>query len=516
MKFSRSDFHHYFYIFATGLLMFVVPLSHFAMGLVTFLITLNWIAEWNWKEKWSRLRQHPQALVFSGLYLVLCLGLIRADNMPNATDQLLANLSIFFAPIIIVTSRPFSQKEMRVFFNGFIVGTTIGVVCSMGYWLTHEVRDMRHISLFIDHIRFSLCVLLSIVFSIYLMREKSNSGDVLNILYAANVLLLVVYIFIAQTLTGIVILVVLMLFTLISLTVRRNVVNKKTLIISLLVLLGVLAVYFTSITYSYFHDRDQVITCRTTEMGHDYYFGEDGLVENGHRVNYYVCREEMEQGWKLRSDSLFDGMTEATLIRYLNSKGLHKDYNAVMSLSDKDIRNVEKKIANVDYTKPFGLKRALYQTYFCISKYKLNRQDIQGSSLMQRVELWTASWNAVKENWLFGVGIGDQKAELDRQLEKMNSPIAHKHNRGCHNQYLTYWMIGGIVLLSYFLFVLVYPFVGMKKRITFVYIALFIIVFCSMLVEDTIDSQSGKILYAIVMPMLLFNEAGDKAEAICD
>ena len=45
MKLSRQDFHHYFYIFATGLLMFVVPLSHFAMGLITFLLTLNWLAE---------------------------------------------------------------------------------------------------------------------------------------------------------------------------------------------------------------------------------------------------------------------------------------------------------------------------------------------------------------------------------------------------------------------------------------------------------------------------------------
>ena len=511
MKLSRQDFHHYFYIFATGLLMFVVPLSHFAMGLITFLLTLNWLAEWNWKEKWSRLRQYPQALVFSGLYLVMCVGLIHADHLSNATEQLLANLSIFFAPIIIVTSRPFTPKNMRFFFNAFILGTAIAVVCSIGYWLTHEVRDMRSISLFIDHIRFSLCVLLSIVFSIHLMRDKSAKGDMLNILYAANVLLLLFYIFVAQTLTGVVILVVLMIISLLFLIIRRNVVNKKTMIITLLALLGVLAGYFTYITYGYFHDRDQIITDKTTALGNDYYFGDDGLVENGHRVNYYVCREEMAQAWKLRSDSLFDGMTEATLIRYLNSKGLHKDYAAVMSLSDKDVRNVEREIANVDYTKPFGLKRALYQTYFCISKYRLNHQDIQGSSLMQRVELWTASWNAVKENWLFGVGLGDQKAELDLQLEKMDSPIAHKHNRGCHNQFLTYWMMGGILLLCYFLFVLAYPFVRMRKRITFVYLALFIIVFCSMLVEDTIDSQSGKILYAIVMPMLLFNETTNNA-----
>lgn len=514
MKLSRADFHHYFYVLGAGLLLAFLPLSHFAMGLITFLLCLNWFAEWNWQEKWGRIRTNRQGLLFSALFLVMCIGLFKTDNWSNAGQQLLSNLVIFFAPIIIITSKPFSEKELRWFFHAFIIGTLIGVVSSLVYWMMHDVSEMRDISLFIDHIRFSLCIVLSIVFSVKFLIAKTNKHWIVRVAYAANILLMAAYLFIAQTLTGVAIVVILMVATLFFLLLRDQILNKKLAIGGLVVLLSVISIYVVAITYSYFHDQDTKVECLTTSKGNPYHFANDGFIENGHRVHDYICREEMEEAWALRSDSSFNIMIEATLIRYLNSKGLHKDYDAVMALSEKDIRNVEHKIANVDYTLPFGLKRALYQTYFCITKYRRNSQDIQGSSLMQRLELWKASWAVVQGNWMLGVGLGDQKAELDAQLERMDSPIAHKHNRGCHNQFLSYWLMGGVLLVAYFLFLLVYPFVGMRRRVSFTYTALVIVLFCSMLVEDTVDSQTGKMLYAIVLPMLLFNETRNKlAEA---
>ena len=511
MTFSRADIHHGFYVLATGVLMASLPLSHFVMGLVTFLLLLNWVAEWNWREKWDRVRQNPQGLVFSALFVVMCLGLFKTDNWHNAGQYMLGNLSVLFAPIIIISSRPFSRREMNWFFHAFIVATTVGCACSVGYWLTHEVHDLRTISLFIDHIRFSLCVVLALVLSVRMMLQKLFTGATARVLYALNALLMVVYLFIAQTLTGILLFLILTVAFLFYVLLRSKNVREKWLMLAGLVLvLGLFSLYCTWITYIYYHDNDKTITATTTALGNDYTFEDDGLVECGHRVNYYVCRPELERAWAMRSDTTYDYMTEATLIRYLNSKGLHKDSAAVMALSSKDIHNIEQQIANVEYTRPLGLRRALYQTYFSFSNYKLNH-SINGSSLLERVELWKASWNAISDNWLLGVGVGDQKAALDRQLELMDSAIAHRHNRGCHNQMLTYWLIGGVLLAAALLFVLVYPFFGMRKRVTFTYVALFIIVFCSMLVEDTIDTQTGRMLFSIVMPMMLFNEERNEA-----
>ena len=222
MRLSRADFHHGFYVLATGLLLAFMPLSHFAMGLITFLLLLNWIAEWNWREKTQRIRENWQGLLYSALYVVICIGLIKTDNWYEAGQQMLGNLVLLFAPIIVISSKPFSDKEIRWLLNAFILGTLIGVICSLAYWFTHDVREIRQISIFIDHIRFSLCIVLSIVFSTKLMIEKSNTGDLARLAYMANILLLTAYMFVSQTLTGVVVLVLIMILALFYLLLKNR------------------------------------------------------------------------------------------------------------------------------------------------------------------------------------------------------------------------------------------------------------------------------------------------------
>lgn len=272
-------------------------------------------------------------------------------------------------------------------------------------------------------------------------------------------------------------------------------------------LLTAAIVYTLYITYDYFHVKDPAPD-RTalTAAGNPYTFEDNPMVENGHYIEHYVCQEELQTAWEMRSDSVYDDLTAATLTRYLNSLGLRKDSAAVMSLSDNDIRNIEHKTANVYYTHTGSLRRALYETYFGLSLYK-KYGIINESSMLERIELWRASWQIIRENWLFGVGIGQQRAALDHQLELQHSPIADKKkNRGSHNQFLTFWLAAGIIPLLYFCFLLVYPFVEMKKRITFVYIAIILLLVLSMLVEDTLNAQTGRMMFTIFVPLLLFSD----------
>ena len=60
--------------------------------------------------------------------------------------------------------------------------------------------------------------------------------------------------------------------------------------------------------------------------------------------------------------------------------------------------------------------------------------------------------------------------------------------------------------MAYFCFLLVYPFVRMRERITFVYFALILMLFLSMLVEDTLNAQTGQMMFSIFVPLLLFSE----------
>ena len=178
------------------------------------------------------------------------------------------------------------------------------------------------------------------------------------------------------------------------------------------------------------------------------------------------------------------------------------------ALTDDDIRHIENRTANAYYVQKGHLRRALYETYFGITLYK-RHGVINESSMLERMELWGATWQIIREHWLFGVGIGQQRAALDRQLELQHSPIADKKkNRGSHNQYLTFWLAAGIIPLLYFCFLLVFPFVAMRPRITFLYVSLFLLLFLSMLVEDTLNAQTGRMLYTIFVPLLLF--CGDR------
>ena len=86
----RTTFHHYFYLLGIIALVMAMPLSHFVMGLASFLLFLNWIAEWNWREKRILLRKNRQGLWFAAFYLVYAIGLIHVTDWSAAGNEMLA------------------------------------------------------------------------------------------------------------------------------------------------------------------------------------------------------------------------------------------------------------------------------------------------------------------------------------------------------------------------------------------------------------------------------------------
>ena len=505
---SRTRFHQTFYLLGTLTVAAAIPLSHFLMGLAPFLLLLNWLAEWNWKEKRILLRKNQQGLWFSAFYLVYAIGLIHATDWGAAGNEMLSKLPFLLSPIVVITSKPFDNKELRWIFGTFVLATLFGCCWNFGYAQTHTLSNFREMSRFIDHIRFSLCVTLSIIFCVHCLTSSQEKSPTIQIICLIISLLLLFYLLYSQTLSGIVILMVVALCYIIHLIVNQKD-NKKKRVLggTLTLLLTAIIAYTAYITFDYFHVKDPAPD-RTalTASGNPYTFEEDPMVENGHYIGNYVCEKELQTAWAMRSDSVYDGLTSATLVRYLNSLGLRKDSAAVMSLSDEDIRNIENHNANVYYTRKASLRRALYETYFGFTLYG-KYGFICESSLLERVELWRASWQVIREHWLFGVGIGNQRTALDQQLETQHSPIAGKRlGRGSHNQFLTYWLAAGIIPVLYLCFLLVYPFAAMKKRITFVYFAFITMMFLSMLVENTLDVQTGLTLWATFVPILLFRK----------
>lgn len=511
---NRKTFHQTFYLLGTIALAVAMPLSHFVMGLACFLLFLNWVAEWNWREKRRFIRRNRQGIWFAAFYLVYAIGLIHVHDWGAAGKEMLSKLPFLFAPLVVISSKPFKNKQLHFIFGSFILATLIGCIWNFTYAHTHVLDNFREMSRFIDHIRFSLCVVMSVIFCVHYMLHPVEKSSPLKYINLVISLLLLTYLIYAQTLSGIVILMAIALCYIIYLVINQDNNKLKWSFSGLMAILLIVAITYTAyITYDYFHVKDsEPDRTAVTASGNPYSFDEHSMVESGYHIGNYLCEKELQTAWQMRSDSEYNEMTAITLIRYLNSLGMRKDSAAVMQLSDDDIRHIENRTANAYYVRAGNLRRALYETFFGITLYE-RHGIINESSMLERMELWRASWQIIREHWLFGVGIGQQRAALDRQLELQHSPIADKKkNRGSHNQFLTFWIAAGIIPLLYFCFLLIFPFVSMRPRITFLYFSLILLLFLSMLVEDTLNAQTGRMLFTIFVPLLLF--CGDRKNEI--
>ena len=92
---------------------------------------------------------------------------------------------------------------------------------------------------------------------------------------------------------------------------------------------------------------------KKTAQGNDYWHDTVHFpLEDGQFTGLYLCQKELQESWSQRSRFDYKGLTtngenlEATLVRYMTSKGLRKDAEGMAALNDQDIRNVEQGIAN--------------------------------------------------------------------------------------------------------------------------------------------------------------------------
>lgn len=498
----RKQFHHIIYLCSLTTIAIALPLSLFVMTVGIIALAINAILEWNWLQKWERLKSNkliPFLISFPVLY---ALGFINTDMWGNGLNSLLMKLPLILIPLVVSTTEPLSRSEIKFILFGYIGSLLFTTIYSTVYLFVTPIQDIREISIFISHIRFSLNIVLGILILFFFIWNQEWRNRILVPIFIIILIWLVLYLFISQTLTGIGILFILTISLLLFLFFNKNK-TKETRIVSLIFLSFVtfVIIYISLITINYFHDKNQnVILESKTKFGNEYSHEPESIIENGSRIGLYVCEKELNEFWGKRSSIPYENIKYG-LIRYLNSKGERKDGEGVISLTSKDIHNIELGYANIDYTRGIGLKRSLYPTFFSLSLYH-KYGKIHQSSLLERFELWKASLQIIQNHWIAGVGIGDHKYELDHQLEIQNSEIIKKE-KGTHNQFLTIMLSGGLVVLVPFFIMLFAPFL-IQKNINFLYFQFFLIVFISMITEDTLDSHAGVTFYAFFNTLFLF------------
>jgi hypothetical protein len=473
------------------------------LGVLVCSIATDVLTKQPLKRRWNRLKQNSNTLALIALFLLPCVGLLWTTDYDYASWDLRMKLPILALPVLFALLEPLTQGQFRALIGLFIVSVTAAVVwCLKVYWLQEVPRedDVRNISVFISHVRFSLLIALALGL---LVRFAHNTwqGIVLIGLVALPSLY---FIYIIGSVTGVIVLMALLLWVIIRQIAGQQSAFKKILYTVVLVVAVAAPLYFTQRAYeAYFNvpQLDWKNLEKTTTNGESYIHHEEyPFIEDGHYVMTHIAWGELYDAWYTRSvihlDSL-DGrghVLKGTLIRYMASKGLHKDREGVAALSNDDVKAIERGVPTILDNQKTGLSKRLDRIFFEWSNYRAGG-DPNGHSVLQRWEFWKTGWSIAKANWLFGVGTGDVKSSFRQAYIDQQSPLQPQFRLRAHNQYLTMWITYGVVGLIIFLIILIWPLLHGYRRDPN-YIMFFILAALSFLTEDTLESQAGVMFFA--------------------
>ncbi len=545
MYLFKKQFHSDAYFIALILMAISLPLSKYAMSVMQFTL----IGLWLWSgfsfekafnifknnsmpagivkfiayvvnlgykniiDKFRIFFRNKAAMVLVSLFLIHLIGLIHTSDFGYAFKDLRIKLPLLALPIIISTMEPLSKKRFNTVMILHAVAVIIGTLFSTYVLLKGEFTDIRKISVFISHIRFSLNICIAIFTLLYFVYSKDYKSILARVIFTTGCVWLISFLFVLESGIGLIILLAISFCIILYFIFKiRNTIVKTSLIVLIIALPVFLYFYFHNIIKE-FHEVEKVDFNKLescSDQGNPYvhdtvYLG----VEDGKYVGLYLCMDELRKAWNKRSDYDFDGQDKNnqqikyTIIRFLTSKGYRKDAEGVNKLTGEEVKAIENGIANINYLKNPSIKTKISKIMIGYHNFKY-AHDPNGSSVLQRIEYWKASIKLIKNNLLVGVGTGDLNIAFDKYYDKTNSPLDEKNRWRSHNQYLSIFVGLGIFGFLWFLFTLFYPPIKEGKLFDYFYFVFFITILLSMLTEDTIESQAGVTFFAFFNSFLLF------------
>lgn len=504
-------------IYFVSLILLVVgmPLSLFLISISQFGLVASFLIGGDYLSKTKRFFTDKVCLSLVAVYALHIVGLLYTMDYNYAFNDLRIKAPLLILPFVIFTSSQLSSKQFLIVLKFFVLACLAGTVVSMYVWLgfsNKTITDTRQISIFISHIRFSLLIAISIFTCVYFIL-KSDKHIVIKGLHVALVLWFISFLFILESMTGLVVGGLAAVAYLLQYLMQQ----KKYALTASFVFM---AMAFVGFSFNYFFKEvkrlnteelvDLTHLPQRTKKGNLYQhemFKAD--VENGHRIFLFVAYDELKEEWNKRSIIAFDSLDQKqqllkyTLIRYMTSKGLHKDAEGMSAMTTEDIRNVERGIGSIIQLTQTGLKGRINNTIWELNNY-MQGGDPSGHTLTMRFEFWKASLSVIKSNLFFGVGTGDNKMELNNYYTNSHSVLSKQWWLRSHNQYLAIGVSFGLFGLLIFLFSLAYPIITLSKIHDYFYFTFLVMAVLSFLTEDTLESQAGVTFFAFFNTFFLF------------
>jgi hypothetical protein len=439
-----------------------------------------------------------------GIFLLFVIGLWNTKNIGYGIKDLQIKLPLLLIPIILFLGPHFTKdKVLRVF--GFLAfGAVISAM--VGYinflFITETTTDdFRAMSPFISHIRLSLMLCFSLTFFYYLLLTVNSN---LKWLLVIPTLFALFYLSEVQSLTALVILPIVLLVTLLFFPpwkqskVLGRVIGSAFLLIVLVLFYKINDVYQDEFQTKELPASLPEYNINGNKFHHDI---SNPVMENGNFVGLYYCKEELEQEWTkvslIQIDSIVNGYPlRACLERFLASKGLTKDSLGISKLSEMEVKAIERGVANYRFLERKGIETRIHTTLWEIKKWRDGWSDYE-SSVTMRLFIWGTAKSLIKENLWTGVGTGDVEDTLKKEYAKTFDVNPSKVKR-THNQYLSVAIATGFIGLMVFVFLFIYPFAFYQGAYKYLYTIIGVILFCSMLWEDTIETQAGVALFGLL------------------
>ena len=519
MKKITADTHQKIYFFGLALLAIGMPLSVFLMSISQFILGANWLIEGNYKTKVKAFCSNRPALIISSILLMHLLGLMYTHDFDYAMKDIRIKVPLFVITFLVATTPSLNRKMFASLMVLFVAAVTIATFISTGVWwhiipTKHKIADIRDISIFISHIRFSLMICLAFFITAYYLLQTTTSPPVKWLVFLIS-LWLVYFLFFLDALNGIASLLIVALFMIVTAIIKTPNPFIRILSSTMLVLTVIGATLYMRYLFKQFEfvqSNAKRPNLEYTLLGHAYVQDTTNhQVENQNLVGQNICWFELEQAWANRSAMSFYSYNKKgeelkyTLIRYLTSKGEAKDANAVYRLSNNEIKAIEQGIPNVKF---LGKSRFTVRMLETIWEFTdaLHGGNINGHSVVMRLEFWKAALSIIHSHPVLGVGTGDVKQAFEKQYDDMHSSLDPTHRLRAHNQFLSIAVAFGLIGLSWFLIALLYPMIKLNRTTNYFYVVFFIIAIVSFFTEDTLETQAGITFFTFFNAIFLFTD----------
>ena len=443
------------------------------MSIGTIGISVNWLIEGNFNEKFSRLKKLRWGpLVLSFTFVLYAIWLFQSKNFDDAFKDLLIKLPLLSLPIVVGTSKVYNKKELRLLLTVFFLGLLLSSIISLLIFFEivppkEKTGDFRELSRTMHHIRYSLLISSSIIIALFMLlysNIKEKKGLIFFIFWMCIVL------FFIPSITGIIASISAVSIVVMAAKKNFSITNLYIGYIWGLILI-IISIYTCFILFDFYQIKDKSDLSNLEEKsinGEKYRHNiNNTFLENGNYVFINIAKNECRRSWNSISNYHFDSTDNKgqklrfTLYRYLTSKGLKKDSIGLSKLSKKDISNIEEGITSV--IKYNAIESRIREVLLELQLF-LDEGQANNHSVSQRIIFFKAGLLAFKNNFWLGVGTGGVKKEVFDQYDFIAQDFNEEtKKKGVHNQFLALLIIFGVIGTILFLLALAYNSITRSK-----------------------------------------------------